>query len=154
MTWFRSPRKAAMATATEHYRESLPAPADLPGADVVIYDGECQFCIQNMVRLHRWDGRGRIAFLPLQDPTVADRYPDLSHHDLLTQLYLIDGQGRRLGGAEAFRYLTLHLPRLWPLAPILHFPYSLPVWKSLYDWVAHRRYLLGGQPCNDGACRA
>ena len=141
-----------MATATEHYRESLPSPLERPSADVVIYDGECQFCVRNMLRLNRWDGGNRLAFVPLQDPLVAERYPDLSYQDMLSQLYLIDGRGRRHGGAEAFRYLTLHLPRLWPLAPIMHLPFSLPLWKGLYDWVAHRRYLFGGQPCTDGTC--
>lgn len=142
-----------MAIATVTDRPTLPAPADLPAADVVIYDGECSFCFRNVTRIHHWDGKGRIAFIPLQDPSVAQEYPDLTSQQLLSQLYLIDRDGRRHGGAEAFQYLTRRLPKLWVLAPLLHLPFSLPLWKWLYTWVAHRRYLFGGKRCVDGSCR-
>lgn len=121
---------------------ALPSPADLPNAIVVVYDGKCRFCTKQVTRLHRWDGGQRLAFISLHDPWVAQRCPDLTHEQLLEQMYVIDQRGRQYGGAAAFRFLTRKLPRLWILAPVLHFPFSLPLWQWCYMQVARRRYQL------------
>lgn len=133
----------------------LPHPDDFPGAEVVIYDGHCQFCTRQVERLARWDGRGRLAFLSLHDPLVAERYPDLSHDQLMEEMYLIRRDGRRLGGAAAFRYLSRRLPRLWPLAPLMHIPFSLPLWACCYRAVARQRYRWNkkhGRSCDGDSC--
>jgi len=133
----------------------LPTPEENPSADIVIYDGHCKFCTGQVQNLARWDGSGkRLAFLSLHDPEVARRFPDLSYDQLMKEMYLVDQQGRRHPGAEAFRYLTTRLPRLYPLAPIMWFPFSLPLWRWGYKWVAKHRYWFMGKTtdCDDGTC--
>ena len=131
----------------------LPTPEERPDADVVIFDGHCRFCTGQVQRLNRWDGGGRLAFLSLHDPVVAQRYPDLSHDQLMQDMYLVDRQGHRHRGAAAFRYLSRRLPRLWWLAPVMHIPFSLPLWQFLYRQVAKHRYWFGKtEQCDDGAC--
>lgn len=133
---------------------SLPSPQDRPEADVLIYDGHCKFCRGQVERISRWDGGGRLAFLSLHDPAVGERYPDLSHERLMQEMVVVDRQDRRHGGAAAFRYLTRRLPRLWPLAPLMHLPFTLPLWQWLYRLVARQRYRWGRiDSCEDGACR-
>lgn len=124
---------------------SLPTPDDLPQADVVIYDGSCPLCSGIAQRLHRLDGQGRLAFLTLGDPQVAQRYPDLSRAELLKYVYVIDRDGQRHQGAGAVRYLSRRLPALWPLAPLLHLPGSVPLWRWLYREVSEHRYWLSGK---------
>lgn len=132
----------------------LPDPDDQPGADVVLYDGHCRFCIGQVRNMRRADVTGRLAFLSLHDMRVRERYPDLSHDQLMAQMYVIDHRGRRHGGPSALRYLTRRLPLLWPLAPLLHIPFSLPLWNWLYQQIAQRRYWFGRvETCDDGACR-
>lgn len=132
----------------------LPSPAELPQADVVIFDGQCRFCRASVARLHRLDGRDRLAFISLHDPEVARRYPDLSHDELMQNMYVVDRRGKRYYGAAALRYLSRRLPRMWWAAPALHVPLSLPVWQYLYQHVARRRYLFGRvQSCDGGACQ-
>jgi predicted DCC family thiol-disulfide oxidoreductase YuxK len=142
-----------MATATET-RSVLPTPDDRPSADVLIYDGHCRICTSQVERLARWDRRGRLAFLSLHDPEVYRRYPDLTHDYLMTNMVVVDRQGRRYAGAVAARYLSTRLPMLWPLAPLLHIPFSMPFWQWAYRQFATRRYLIGGKvaDCDDGAC--
>jgi predicted DCC family thiol-disulfide oxidoreductase YuxK len=131
----------------------LPTPQDQPAADVVIFDGECSFCRQQVERLHRWDTGGRLAFLSLHDPAVSEVAPHLTREQLLEEMYVVDRKGRSLGGAAAFRYLTSRLPRLWPLWPLLHVPFSLPVWQFLYRQVANRRYRISNtHACENGKC--
>lgn len=133
---------------------TLPSIADRPTADVVIYDGNCPFCRSQVSRLAAWDGGGRLAFLSAHDPIVAQRYADLSLDQLMAQMYVVDRRGRRHGGAAALRYLSRRLPRLWILAPLLHIPFSLPLWQWVYRQVAERRYRLAGGPaCTDGTCQ-
>lgn len=143
-----------MTISTKPSANSLPTPAQRPDATVVIYDGHCRFCTAQVRRLNRWDRRGRLAFLSLHDPVVTERYPDLTHEQMMQQMYVVDRQGNRYGGAAAFRYLSRQLPLLWPVAPLVHIPFSLPAWQWLYRQVAKRRYALGktGQ-CEDGACK-
>jgi predicted DCC family thiol-disulfide oxidoreductase YuxK len=131
----------------------LPSPDDRPAADVVIFDGECEFCTRQVQRLRKWDAGGRLAFLSLHDPAIHRYAGNLSHEQLMEQMYVVDRQGRQRGGAAAFRYLSRHLPRLWPLAPLLHIPFSLPVWQWLYRHVARRRYRLRSPTCDNDRCR-
>lgn len=148
-------RKVALTAGrcdTEQAR--LPTVDERPTADVVIYDGECAFCRDQVARLAGWDRGGRLAFISLHDPRVRQWYPDLSHEALMQQMYIVDRRGRRHGGAAALRYLSRRLPRLWWLAPWLHIPGSLPWWQAVYRWVARRRYRLwaGRVHCDSQQC--
>jgi predicted DCC family thiol-disulfide oxidoreductase YuxK len=139
---------------THDGHSALVDPDARPGADVVIYDGECRFCTAQVQRLAQWDRAGRLAFLSLHDARVAERYPEWTVTQLMEQLHVVRAAGPRVGGAAAFRYLSRRVPRLWPLAPLLHLPGSLPLWQWCYRQVARRRYRLGGSPvCDDDACR-
>ena len=131
----------------------FPDPDQRPGADVVIWDGKCNFCRAQVQRLRAWDGGSRLAYLSLHDPRVAERYPDLTHDQLMDQMWVVTPGGRRLGGADAIRYLSRQLPSLWWLAPLLHLPGSMPLWRWLYGRVAARRYAIRGTACDDdGTC--
>lgn len=141
----------SQAATTTH----LPTPAELPQADVVIYDGHCRFCRGQVERFARLDGRGRLAFLSLHDGEVYERYPDLTHDQLMQEMVVVDRRGWRHKGAASIRYLSRRLPLLWPLAPLLHIPLSMPLWRWLYRQVAQRRYRIAGkvEECDEGACR-
>ncbi len=143
-----------MSTSTaEKQPKPLPTPDERPEADVVIFDGHCKMCTAQIRGLTWWDCQGHLAYLSLHDPVVAERYPDLTHERLMSEMVIIDHRGRRHGGAEAVRHLTLRLRRLWWLAPFLWFPLSLPIWKFLYGLIAKYRYRFGRiEDCGDDAC--
>jgi predicted DCC family thiol-disulfide oxidoreductase YuxK len=134
--------------------KQLPTPDQLPQADVVIFDGNCRFCTEGVRRLTRLDGRGRLAFLSLHDPEVARRWPDLTYDYLMENMVVVQPTGQRHAGAAAVRYLTRRLTRLWPLAPVLHIPFSMPLWQWCYKQFAKRRYAIGGKTdgCENDAC--
>ena len=135
----------------------LPSPAENPNAEIVIFDGRCKFCTGQVERLARWDGTGRrLAFLSLHDPEVAKRFPDLTYDQLMEEMVVVDRRGNRHAGAAAFRYLTTKLPRLYVLAPLMHLPFTMPIWRWGYKQVAKNRYLLMGKTtegCDDGTCK-
>ena len=72
----------------------------------------------------------------------------------MKEMYVVDQKGRRHAGAAGFRYLSRHLPLLYPLAPLMHIPFSMPLWRAMYGLVARNRYLFGKtEECNDGSCK-
>lgn len=133
---------------------NLPDPDAQPGSDVVIFDGDCNFCKSQVGTLRRLDRCGhRLAYLSLHDPRIAERYPDLTHDQMMQQMYVVDRKGNRHGGSEAVKYLSRRLPMLWPAMPILHIPGSAGLWRWVYGQVAKRRYQLAGKSsCTNDAC--
>ncbi|QDT02427.1 hypothetical protein K227x_08030 [Rubripirellula lacrimiformis] len=133
----------------------LPDPDTRSGSDVVIFDGKCNFCRSQVKLLSRMDCcGGRLSFLSLHDPRVAQRYPDLTHDELMQQMYVVDSSGRRHGGSEAVRYLSRRLPLLWPAMPVLHLPGTASLWRWAYGQIAKRRYKIAGKmsSCDGDAC--
>jgi predicted DCC family thiol-disulfide oxidoreductase YuxK len=138
-----------------HSENGFPDPDAHPDADVVIYDGDCNFCIGQVKNLRRLDCcGGRLSYLSLHDPRVKDRYPDLTHDQLMAQMYIVDQQGRRHGGGDAVRYLSRRLPLLWIFAPILHLPGTANLWRWGYHQIAKRRYKLAGKKSNGPSCES
>jgi len=130
-------------------------PDQSPGTDVVIYDGDCNFCKAAVNQLRRLDRFGpRLSYLSLHDPRVAERYPNLSYDQLMDQMYVIDQAAKQHGGSDAVRYLTRRLPLLWPAMPILHLPGTAGLWRWGYQQVAKRRYKISGRgkDCDKDAC--
>jgi predicted DCC family thiol-disulfide oxidoreductase YuxK len=135
-------------------RPELPDPDTLNDADVVIYDGECNFCSSAVYNIRRLDCcSNRISYISLHDSRVAERYPDLSRQQMMEQMYVVDQSDRRHGGADAIRYLSRRLPLLWIVAPILHIPGTAKLWRWMYRQVAKRRYQLAGKSCENDACK-
>lgn len=132
---------------------SLTDPDNRPGSDVVIFDGQCNFCRSGVEHLNWLDRRSRLSFISLHDPRVSERYPDLTHDDLMEQMYVVDQSGQRYGGSDAVRYLSRRLSWLWPAMPILHLPGTAGLWRWAYHQVAKRRYLIAGNNCDTGTCR-
>lgn len=133
---------------------ALPMPSDYPERAVVIYDGDCRFCLAQVRRIARWDTRDRFAFISLHEPEVNRRWPALTYEELMARMYVIPPQGAPLGGAAAFRYISRQVPRLWLLMPLMHVPGSLPLWEWCYGLVARWRYRLAGKTgCDDDACQ-
>ena len=119
---------------------------------MLIYDGQCNFCRASVGSLRRLDWTGRLAYISLHDPRVSQRWPELSHEQLMEQIWLVTENGGRYGGADAMRYLSLRMPSLWLAAPLLNFPFAMPLWRKIYRWIARNRYRVAGRNCENGGC--
>ena len=135
-----------------HAPVELPEPESMHTSDIVIWDGECNFCRSQVERLHRLDS-GRLAYLSLHDWRVAELCPDLTHEQLMEQMWVVTADNRKYGGADAARYLSRQLPKLWWLLPLLHLPFTMPLWRWIYAKIAARRYRISGRNCDSGACK-
>ncbi|PQO45035.1 thiol-disulfide oxidoreductase DCC family protein [Blastopirellula marina] len=133
--------------------QPLTTPAEAPGRDVVIYDGHCRFCTASVRWLNFLGGKRRLSYLSLHDPSVSQYAGDLTHDQLMEEMVVVQPDGTRHAGAAAFRYLTRKLPPLWILAPLLHIPYSLPIWSFCYRQFARIRYRFGRNQCDGDSCK-
>ncbi len=136
----------------------LPDPGDYPNAPIVIWDGECRFCLQQIERLRLFQGKSPLAYISLHDPRVARDFPQLSHEQLMEQMWVVSrqpntGKHQAYGGADAIRFLSRYLPRLWFIAPVMHLPGCMPIWRWMYAKVAERRYAIAGKNCESGTCQ-
>ena len=120
--------------------------------DTVLYDGDCRFCTASIAWLKWLDWGRSLHFRSLHDPTVSRDFPDLTHEQLMQEMWVATGDGQRYAGADALRYLTRRLPSLYPWMPILHIPFSQPLWRKLYGMVARYRYRIAGRHCSNGTC--
>jgi predicted DCC family thiol-disulfide oxidoreductase YuxK len=121
-----------------------------PARPVVVFDGECGFC---RVWIDRWHERAgdRIEFIPYQDPSVADRFPNVPRQAFATAVHLFEPDGRVSSGARAVFRL-----RAWTrdphrgaerssLATMAYesVPGVRPITETAYRFVAdHRRLFM------------
>lgn len=121
--------------------------------DIVIFDGHCKLCRAGIARLQALDWFGHFRFVSLQDPEVRERFSDLTYDMLMAEMYVVSRSGKRMGGAAAFRYMSWFVPLMWPIAPFLNIPGTLPIWSFLYKIIAKNRYRFGRiEECDGGTC--
>lgn len=116
---------------------------------VLIYDGACSMCMRWMGRVRVWDREGRIEMLPLQDPSVASRFPMLDPDELMEAMHLIEPSGQITAGAEAAERLLRILPLGGLLGVLFHLPFARPIADRVYRRIAASRSRGGcGEHCS------
>ena len=120
----------------------------------IIYDGNCGFCRRSLNQLKImdiFDVFTPVDFHGLYDP--AQRHPQLTKKAVISQLYLIEPDGRLYGGFHAFRRMCFSLPMCYPLIPVMYFPGMGVIGPWAYRWVAQNRYLFHANTvCRNNAC--
>jgi predicted DCC family thiol-disulfide oxidoreductase YuxK len=118
---------------------------------VLIYDGECRFCIgqaATVARLLR-----PCALESFREPGVLERYPGITEEACGQAVQLVlKSEGRVLNGAAAVAYALRRKPLLAPFGWL----YLVPGFRRVYDVgyreIARNRLLLGGRVCDGQRC--
>ncbi len=115
---------------------------------VLIFDGDCQFCLRQVELVRRWDVDGRIEPLPFQAADLARFGVERAAAE--EAMHLVAPSGRVWRGAAAARELLRLLPRLRGLTWVFKLPGAMAIAEAVYRWVAKRRHRFG---CGSHACR-
>lgn len=116
----------------------------------VVYDGECPFCTNQMKWIQQRDQAERFQFVPNQEPTLLEQYPQLENQDLNSGLRLIQPDGTVQIGADAVYGIARQLSGWRWLALLYRIPLLHGIARWLYGWIAaHRRSLA---PRCDQSC--
>jgi predicted DCC family thiol-disulfide oxidoreductase YuxK len=124
------------------------------GRAVLLYDGQCGFCLASVKRLRVLDLFGWVDPLDFHtQPDLARLNPLLTPERCRSEMVLIEPNGRLSGGFQAFARLTRHLPLLMWFAPLTHLPGADWAGSRIYRWVATHRNLLHRNPvCQTNQC--
>jgi predicted DCC family thiol-disulfide oxidoreductase YuxK len=114
----------------------------------LLFDGACPMCMRWMTRVRQWDRDGAFEFLPLQDPSVPERFPELDREDLEREIHLVAPDGETTAGAAAVERIIKLLPGGTIAGLLFHVPFARPIAERIYRWVAENRTRLGcGEHC-------
>ena len=119
---------------------------------ILIYDGECRFCIASQKLLRRFVG-WRLQSVPMQRAEVMQLHPELTPEKAQSRLHLVVGD-QLFGGMEAV-VQTLALRPIGKIALIYYAPVLRRVLDMVYAWIAQHRYQIFGRVvggCENGAC--
>jgi len=117
----------------------------------LIFDGACTMCMRWMSRVRSWDRNDAFEYVPLQDPSVPERFPDLDREALEREMHVVGPDGRVWRGAGAVERVIELLPRGRWISWAFHLPFARAVADRVYRWVAENRSRLGcGDHCGIG----
>jgi len=103
---------------------------------LVLFDGDCGFCLYGRDLLLRWDRRGRLRAGLIQQHADAE-LADLSERDRLATWHAIHPDGRRESGGAALAAVLEQLPGGRPAAKVARAaPRATDV---AYRWMARHR---------------
>ena len=82
-----------------------------PSKPILIFDGDCRFCSLWIKRWQQATG-DRVDYVPFQDPSVAERFPEIPRAHFESAVQLIETDGRVYSAAEAaFRAMATNPDR-------------------------------------------
>jgi lipase maturation factor 1 len=113
---------------------------------VLLYDGNCGFCLRWVRRLQRWDRRSALDYVAAADRGAVVGLPPLSDAALDRAMHLVTPDGRVYAGARALPALLRLLPGGRILLPLMRVPGVQPLADRAYAWVAARRHRFGCGP--------
>ena len=108
----------------------------------MIFDGDCGFCRFWIEHWRRWT-RAQVEFVPYQDASVAERFPEVSVAACETAVQLVERDGRVLRGAEAvFQSLAGVFILAWLIRIYRAIPSFARLSETAYRFVASHRQLF------------
>ncbi len=117
------------------------------GAPVLLaFDGNSISCVHAVGVLHRMDIFAFLNAIDFRNPGKTK--PDLKSTKVDDQLFLQTEKGW-LCGFEALRWMSLRLPLLWIIVPLLFIPPFSWIMKQLHIFLSGKSHLIFGQNQGD-----
>jgi predicted DCC family thiol-disulfide oxidoreductase YuxK len=118
--------------------------------DLLLFDGDCRFCIQQVERLKRW-ARNQLDALPLQTPELLETL-GIPYGAAMSAMHLVTVEGGIYRGIEAAITALRHRPVLGILVRCYYVPGIKQLADLGYRLVARYRYALMGRAVARGEC--
>ncbi len=124
-----------------------------------LYDGKCVICRSTCETLRALDWLRRIEFVDLHTGGASEGCRHLSHERLMSEIHVLDAEGRIYAGFAGTRRMLREAPLGFPLWLLLQLPGTDALGQRVYRFIARRRYrinkLLGVEliDCADSSCQ-
>lgn len=133
----------------------MPSPDPAQAKWLLLYDGECRFCIAGSARLAAMARPGLVERVDLRDPAAMARHPSIPHNVDFSAIRLVTPDGRMSSGAEAIARALGSRPA-WKMVTWLYWaPGIRQLTDAAYRWVARNRFRIMGRAapsCDSGSC--
>jgi len=130
-----------------------PHPERAPSRPVIVYDGDCPFCLKHVDGMKRRDSGNVFEYQPRQAPGLEERFPRITEGDFNSGMRLIDTDGSISIGADAVYNIARRLDGWRHLAWMYRIPLLNSICRGAYAWIARNRYRLA-KKCDHGVCEA
>ena len=123
-----------------------------PGQAIVLFDGECPFCLKTLDIVKRFDWRKKLFYQNSRDRRNLPKADvPLDPDKLLEEMHLLTPDRKRVfTGFDAFRWMAFRIPLFVFLVPFLYLPGVPRLGRKAYLWIAKNRFKL--VPCYKGMC--
>lgn len=109
---------------------------------IMIYDDQCPMCTFQVKTLTWLDWFNALIFLPMSNPEVTVRAPQLKREDLMAAMHCLTTSGQIYKGARAIRHAAIRVPLLFLLGLFLWIPGVIFLAERLYMWISGNRYII------------
>ncbi len=120
--------------------------------DVVVYDGECSFCISQINTIRKLDSGRVFEYVPRQSPDLNERFSVLKGMDFEEGMRFVARDGSVAIGADAIYQIGRRLPSTSWFVWLYNLPVCHQVARAAYKWIAANRKRLG-KTCDNGLCK-
>ena len=123
-----------------------------PTQPVIIYDGECNFCLNGIRRIQNKDQANQFAYTPKQTPDLYAFYPQLEAIESKAGMRFIDSDGKVYCGADTIYQIYRRLGKYRYITWIYLVPVIRTLMKGAYLIVSKNRSRLGRSNCESETC--
>jgi predicted DCC family thiol-disulfide oxidoreductase YuxK len=118
----------------------------------LLYDAKCRFCRWSLAWILRWDRRGELAPVALQDPQADELLPGMEQERRMASWHLVSEGGQVISAGAALAPLLRLLPG--GRAPAALAAAAPRLIERGYAWVARHRGFLGRRLTDGAVARA
>ena len=111
--------------------------------NMVIYDGDCNFCMKCMRLLRLLDFSHRLEYVNFRAKEFARRNRKLLKR-LENEMLLVSPSGKQYWGYFTWKRIAAVLPVLWVFVPFLYLPFADVVGEWAYAFVSSNRNRIAG----------
>ena len=123
-----------------------------PTRPVIIYDGECNFCVSGIRRIRDRDQADQFLYTPRQTQDIQTLYPQLADIESKAGMRLIDQSGKVHCGADAVYQIYRRIGKYRYFTWIYLVPIIRTLLKGIYLIISKNRSRLGRAKCESESC--
>lgn len=109
---------------------------------IVIFDGDCGFCLSAVKAVKNLDWLDKFEFVPFQNNEVLKKYNKLTKEMCEKEMFFIHPSGNYYGGYDAFKHMSVYVPVTFLISWFFFLPGVVQIGRSVYKIIAENRHKI------------
>lgn len=107
----------------------------------VYYDGSCPICNTSAGFIDRLDWFNKVELVDLYEPGALEK-AGISYKRAIYRIQVKTGECTIYEGIDALTLISVVIPSLWLIAPVLWLAGKIGIGNKVYDWIAKHRLIF------------